>query len=106
MFFADKYAGITYTALDESQIILPSNISMSTYRQNVNKNNVGLLQIELLGSSGTFKGSYFSRKSSQGNPIVQLAGMGTLRHEGGDTFGEALIEIAMAKKYYYKSRLF
>lgn len=98
MFFADKYAGITYTALDESQIILPSNISMSTYRQNVNKNNVGLLQIELLGSSGNFKGSYFSRKSSQGNPIVQLAGMGTLRHEGGDTFGEALIEIANAKK--------
>jgi hypothetical protein len=99
LYFADKYAILTYSVVDESQIVLPSNISMSTYKQNVHKSNMPLLlKIELLGSSGNFKGSYFSGKTSQGNPLVQLAGMSTLRHEGGDTFGDALIEFIDGKK--------
>jgi hypothetical protein len=71
---------------------------MSAYKQNVHKSNMALLQIELLGSFGDFKGSYFSHKKDKGNPIVQLAGMSSLRHDGGHPFEEALIEFIDGKK--------
>jgi hypothetical protein len=59
---------------------------------------MALLQIELLGSFGDFKGSYFSRKQNKGNPLVQLAGMSSLRHDGGHPFEEALVEFIDGKK--------
>ena len=98
LYFADKYAVLTYSVVDESQIVLPSSISMSAYKQNVHKSNMALLQIELFGSFGDFKGSYFSGKKEKGNPIVQLAGMSSLRHDGGHPFEEALIEFIDGKK--------
>lgn len=98
LYFADKYAVLTYSVVDESQIVLPSSISMSAYKQNVHKSNMALLQIELFGSFGNFKGSYFSQKKEKGNPIVQLAGMSSLRHDGGHPFEEALVEFIDGKK--------
>ena len=98
LYYADKFAILTYSVVDESQIVLPSNISMSTYKQNVHHSNMALLQIELLGSFGDFKGSYFSRKQNKGNPLVQLSGMSALRLDGGHPFEEALVEFIDGKK--------
>lgn len=64
---------------NETQLVLPSYITMKDFRKVVNKNNISLLQITLDGKQENFDGVYISGKDLDGGtPLVVLNNMKSL----------------------------
>jgi|688.fasta_scaffold00120_3 hypothetical protein len=89
---------------DESQMVLPSYITMKQYRQLVDKGNIVLLQTTLrsttgrsMFSSGNAKGTYHSGKMGRNNPEVQIHHMETLQFKPDKPFHHAIIQTLRGK---------
>jgi hypothetical protein len=89
---------------DESQMVLPSYITMKQYRQLVDRGNIVLLQTTLrstvgrsMFSSGNAKGTYHSGKMGKNNPEVQIHHMETLQFKPDKPFHTAIHGMLRAK---------
>jgi hypothetical protein len=90
---------------DESQMVLPSYITMKQYRELVDKGNIVLLQTTLRSSEGrrmwstggSSKGTYHSGKIGKNNPEVMINYMRTLMFKKDMPFHDAIVKTLAAK---------